>query len=300
VARLHRLPELALIDMGDFAGATLKYLRRHPVARLTLAGGFASSRSSPPGSSTSIPRAAGSTPPGSPMRSPRLARHSNGRAAHAAVGAGEVLELAGPASPPRSHAGSRSSARELCWRRSPVALQSTLSCSTARRPHRSCRPLAAAAAPAGSSSWAHRRGGDAARTRSTASAPTSCSPARSPDGRRGRWRSRAMSASAASARRRASALSARAGGRPADRRDAPLCQRDLGACAARLRSNGGAPADAAPPALAAHDLDRWVEVDDLAGACCGVGKLGGAPGSPSAPAISPRSRMSSTCGFWYA
>ena len=26
---------------GDFAGATLKYLRRHPVARLTIAGGFA-------------------------------------------------------------------------------------------------------------------------------------------------------------------------------------------------------------------------------------------------------------------
>jgi len=40
VARLHNLPELALIDMGDFAGATLKYLRRHPVPRLTLAGGF--------------------------------------------------------------------------------------------------------------------------------------------------------------------------------------------------------------------------------------------------------------------
>ena len=27
--------------MGDFVGGTLKYLRRHPVARLTLAGGFA-------------------------------------------------------------------------------------------------------------------------------------------------------------------------------------------------------------------------------------------------------------------
>lgn len=40
VARLHGLPEIALIDMGDFAGGTLKYLRRHPVARLTLAGGF--------------------------------------------------------------------------------------------------------------------------------------------------------------------------------------------------------------------------------------------------------------------
>ncbi len=32
---------MALLEMGDFAGGTLKYLRRHPVARVTLAGGFA-------------------------------------------------------------------------------------------------------------------------------------------------------------------------------------------------------------------------------------------------------------------
>ena len=41
VASLYRLPELALIDMGDFAGGMLKYLRRHPVPRVTVAGGFA-------------------------------------------------------------------------------------------------------------------------------------------------------------------------------------------------------------------------------------------------------------------
>jgi cobalt-precorrin-5B (C1)-methyltransferase len=35
------LPEDALLDMGDFAGAVLKYLRRHPVPRLTVVGGFA-------------------------------------------------------------------------------------------------------------------------------------------------------------------------------------------------------------------------------------------------------------------
>ena len=34
------LPAHAMIDMGDFAGALLKYLRRRPVARLSLAGGF--------------------------------------------------------------------------------------------------------------------------------------------------------------------------------------------------------------------------------------------------------------------
>ncbi|MBM3524929.1 MAG: cobalt-precorrin-5B (C(1))-methyltransferase, partial [Alphaproteobacteria bacterium] len=41
VARLHGLPEMALIDMGDFVGGTLKYLRNHPVPLVTLAGGFA-------------------------------------------------------------------------------------------------------------------------------------------------------------------------------------------------------------------------------------------------------------------
>ena len=39
VAELYGLPEDALLDMGDFAGAVLKYLRRHPVPRLTVAGG---------------------------------------------------------------------------------------------------------------------------------------------------------------------------------------------------------------------------------------------------------------------
>jgi cobalt-precorrin-5B (C1)-methyltransferase len=41
VAARHSLPDFAFIDMGDFAGGVLKYLRHHPVERLTLAGGFA-------------------------------------------------------------------------------------------------------------------------------------------------------------------------------------------------------------------------------------------------------------------
>ncbi len=40
VQRLHGLPDHAMLDMGDFAGGLLKYLRRHPVARLTLGGGI--------------------------------------------------------------------------------------------------------------------------------------------------------------------------------------------------------------------------------------------------------------------
>ena len=41
VAKLYGLEETALIDMGDFVGGMLKYLRQHPVARVTIAGGFA-------------------------------------------------------------------------------------------------------------------------------------------------------------------------------------------------------------------------------------------------------------------
>ena len=41
VQTLHGLPVEAMIDMGDFAGGLLKYLRRHPVPRLTIGGGFA-------------------------------------------------------------------------------------------------------------------------------------------------------------------------------------------------------------------------------------------------------------------
>jgi len=41
VQAYYGLPDAALIDMGDFVGGTLKYLRRHPIARVTLAGGFA-------------------------------------------------------------------------------------------------------------------------------------------------------------------------------------------------------------------------------------------------------------------
>ena len=40
VQRLYGLPPEALLDMGDFAGGMLKYLRDHPIPRVTVAGGF--------------------------------------------------------------------------------------------------------------------------------------------------------------------------------------------------------------------------------------------------------------------
>ena len=41
VQRHYGLPESALIDMGDFVGGMLKHLRKHPVPRVTIAGGVA-------------------------------------------------------------------------------------------------------------------------------------------------------------------------------------------------------------------------------------------------------------------
>ncbi len=38
---LYGLADTALLDMGDFAGGLLKYLRKHPIPRVTIAGGFA-------------------------------------------------------------------------------------------------------------------------------------------------------------------------------------------------------------------------------------------------------------------
>ncbi|WP_073954969.1 cobalt-precorrin-5B (C(1))-methyltransferase [Thalassospira sp. TSL5-1] len=40
IKALYKLPDEALIDMGDFVGGMLKYLRRNPVANVTIAGGF--------------------------------------------------------------------------------------------------------------------------------------------------------------------------------------------------------------------------------------------------------------------
>jgi cobalt-precorrin-5B (C1)-methyltransferase len=39
VQKLYGLPEIALIDMGDFVGGMLKYVRTHPLPRVTIAGG---------------------------------------------------------------------------------------------------------------------------------------------------------------------------------------------------------------------------------------------------------------------
>ncbi|MEM9583212.1 MAG: cobalt-precorrin-5B (C(1))-methyltransferase [Pseudomonadota bacterium] len=40
VQKLYDLPDHAMLDMGDFAGGLLKYLKAHPVARITIGGGI--------------------------------------------------------------------------------------------------------------------------------------------------------------------------------------------------------------------------------------------------------------------
>lgn len=41
VQTFYDLPDFAMLDMGDFAGGLLKYLRKNPIPRLTIGGGFA-------------------------------------------------------------------------------------------------------------------------------------------------------------------------------------------------------------------------------------------------------------------
>lgn len=40
IAHYYQLPSMALIEMGDFVGAVLKYMKKNPVRKLTLCGGF--------------------------------------------------------------------------------------------------------------------------------------------------------------------------------------------------------------------------------------------------------------------
>ncbi|MBM3601561.1 MAG: cobalt-precorrin-5B (C(1))-methyltransferase [Alphaproteobacteria bacterium] len=96
VKRLYGLDDLALIDMGDFAGGMLKYLRRHPVARVTVAGGFGKLAKLAGGS---LDLHSGASQVDVPALADALAslgaQQATVAAARAAGSAGEVLTLAG-------------------------------------------------------------------------------------------------------------------------------------------------------------------------------------------------------------
>jgi len=96
VQRLYDLPDHALIDMGDFVGGTLKYLRGHPVARLTIAGGFAKLAKLAGGHlDLHSARSRVDTAALGAMLAALGADNATVNAAGAAAGAAEILALAG-------------------------------------------------------------------------------------------------------------------------------------------------------------------------------------------------------------
>jgi cobalt-precorrin-5B (C1)-methyltransferase len=96
VQRLCDLSDHALIEMGDFVGATLKYLRAHPVARVTIAGGFA--KFAKPADGDLDLHSARSRVDTSALGAMLAALGADDKAvdmARAAAGAAEILALAG-------------------------------------------------------------------------------------------------------------------------------------------------------------------------------------------------------------
>ncbi len=100
VQRLYALPDHALIDMGDFVGGTLKYLRSHPLPRLTLAGGFAKMAKFASGH-LDLHSSKSAVDPAmlSKMLAATGAGHSTLTAARKSESAGAVLVAAGPWAP---------------------------------------------------------------------------------------------------------------------------------------------------------------------------------------------------------
>src|SRR5271157_4320240 len=96
IRALHGLPNHALIEMGDFAGGTLKYLRGHPVAHLTIAGGFAKLAKLAAGHlDLHSARSRVDTAALGAMMAALGADNAAVDAARAAAGAAEILALAG-------------------------------------------------------------------------------------------------------------------------------------------------------------------------------------------------------------
>jgi cobalt-precorrin-5B (C1)-methyltransferase len=96
VQELYGLPDHALIDMGDYVGGTLKYLRTHPVERLTIGGGFAKLAKLARGHlDLHSARSQVDVPELAEMLAALGADPGVAENARAAVGAAEILALAG-------------------------------------------------------------------------------------------------------------------------------------------------------------------------------------------------------------
>ncbi|MFQ6548099.1 cobalt-precorrin-5B (C(1))-methyltransferase [Aestuariibius sp. 2305UL40-4] len=89
VQALYGLPDHAMLDMGDFVGGMIKYLRRHPVERLTVGGGI--------GKMTKLAQGASDLHSGrSQVDFGRLAELAGAGEVAKANTALEALEIAGP------------------------------------------------------------------------------------------------------------------------------------------------------------------------------------------------------------
>jgi cobalt-precorrin-5B (C1)-methyltransferase len=101
VQLFYDLPDQALIDMGDFVGGMLKYLRTHPVGRLTIAGGFAKLAKLAAGHlDLHSSRSGVDTAALGAMLATLGAAEATLEGARAAGGAGEILDAAGPRGEP--------------------------------------------------------------------------------------------------------------------------------------------------------------------------------------------------------
>jgi cobalt-precorrin-5B (C1)-methyltransferase len=89
VQKLYGLQDHAMLDMGDFVGGMIKYMRRHPVERLTIGGGI--------GKLTKLAQGAVDLHSGrSQVDFDRLAQWTDNPAVAQANTALEALEIAGP------------------------------------------------------------------------------------------------------------------------------------------------------------------------------------------------------------
>jgi len=109
VRELYGLPESSMLDMGDFAGGMLKYLRANPLPRLTIGGGFGKMAKLAQGA---LDRHSGR----SQVDFGQLAEMAEGLAYPARIRASntaaETLEIAGPALGQRVAEGARKTALE--------------------------------------------------------------------------------------------------------------------------------------------------------------------------------------------
>ena len=271
--------------MGDFAGGTLKYLRRHPIARLTLAGGFGKLAKLASGH-LDLHSARSRIDIALARRAPRRGRRAAGerRAPRAGGrrrrGAGDRAEAA-PRCAGRSPSWSPARAREVALATLAGAIKVDVAVfdrtgalighadPRAAESPRADACLDLSAAPARRRSWrapcVERFGDGVAVT--TSLAGRTARPLR-------RFRATCGSAASAAPRGCARIFASKRIDLVIDATH-PFADQIVAARAAGLRGDRGVPRlMLLRPMWQRHPLDRWIEVADLAGAAAVVGQIG--------------------------